>query len=169
MNLLLIAFIILLLVKVFLGYKIGIVKEVIMLVTMLFAGVTVGLIANGLNSYTDGHIVNIIIVIVLLSLLGSIQLLLKPLFFSAKLIVKLPIVSWVDKLLGALLGIVECFVILWVLDFFIMIMDLGSISEYIVEATRSNPILMWLFEHNLVVALLNVLSSKITLLPNLFG
>lgn len=167
MNLLLIVFALLFLVKVVLGYKVGIVKEVIMLVTVLIASVTVGLIANGLNSYTEGHVLNIIIVVVLLSLLGSVQLLLKPLFFSAKLIVKLPIVSWVDKLLGGLLGILESFVIIWAVYFFVMIMDLGPIGTYILEATSENAALRWLFEHNFLVVLLQMFSSKIEMLPDL--
>lgn len=167
MNLLLIALAILLIVKIVGGYKKGMVKEVISLITLILTCITVALIANGLNSYTSGHVVNVIIVVVLLSLLGVVNLLLKPIFFSAKMISRLPIVSWLDKLLGIAAGAAETVLMLWTLYFFVMIMELGGIGEQILQYTKESEILLWFFQHNYLAAFLQKISENITFLPKL--
>lgn len=167
MNLLLIAFLVLMIVKIVSGYNKGMVKEVITLVTLLLTCVTVALIANGLNHYTKGHVFNVIIVLVLLSLIGVVHLILKPVFFSAKLIAKLPIVSWADQLLGVAVGIIETVLILWTLYFFIMIMELGGIGEQIIQYTRDSKILLFFFQHNMLASILEKVSSSISFLPHI--
>lgn len=167
MNILFIVFILLIAIKIRSGYKKGMVKEIITFVSLLITSITVALIANGLSHYSKGHILNVIIVLILLSLLGLVHLLLKPIFFSAKLISKLPIVSWADKLLGILVGIVESTLLLWTLYFFVMIMELGGIGEQILQCTRDNGILLWLFGHNYLAAFLEKVSSSVTFLPHL--
>lgn len=167
MNLLLIAVIVVLVLKMTGGYKKGMVKEVITLITLILTCVTIALIANGLSHYTKGHILNVIIVIVLLSLLGGVHLLLKPLFFSAKLIAKLPIVSWLDQLLGIVTGVAETVLMLWTLYFFVMIMELGGIGEQILQFTRESSILLWFFQHNYLAMILERISASVTFLPNI--
>lgn len=167
MNLCFIVALVLLAVKMASGYKKGMVKEIITLVTLILTCITIALIANGLKNYTSGHVVNVIIVIVLLSILGVVHLLLKPLFLSAKLISKLPVVSWVDKLLGIAIGAAETILMLWTLYFFVSIMDLGGIGTRILQDTKDNGILLWFFQHNYLTTFLQSVSANITFLPDL--
>lgn len=166
-NILLIAAAVLLVLKMVSGYKKGMVKEIIMLVTLILTCITIALIANGLKNYTSGHVVNVIIVIVLLSILGVVHLLLKPLFLSAKLISKLPVVNWLNKLMGIAAGAAETILMLWTLYFFVSIMDLGSIGSRILQDTKNNGILLWFFQHNYLTMLLQSVSQNITFLPEL--
>lgn len=166
-NIVLIAAAVLLVLKMVSGFKKGAVKEVIMLITLILTCITIALIANGLKNYTTGHVVNVILVIVLLSILGVVHLLLKPLFLSAKLISKLPVVSWLDKLLGIAAGAAETILMLWTLYFFVSIMDLGTIGARILQDTRDNGILLWLFQHNYLTSLLQSVNKNVTFLPDL--
>jgi len=100
MNLLLIAVLAVLIIKLRSGYKRGMVKEVIMLVSLMILCITVALITNAMKSYRQGQIFNAVLMALMLTILGAVQFALKPIFFSAKLVVKLPIVSWADKMLG---------------------------------------------------------------------
>ena len=167
MNLLLLAVLAVLIIKIRSGYKRGMVKEVIMLVSLIILCVTVALITNVMKSYQQGQIFNTILMVLMLTILGVVQFLLKPIFFSAKLVVKLPIVSWADKMLGILAGIMETVLLLWTLDFFVMIMDMGAISEQILEWTRGNIVLKWFFENNYLALFLQAISQKVSFLPHL--
>ena len=167
MNLLVIAVLVVLVIKVRSGYKRGMVKEAIMFFSLIVTCIMAALITNGMKSYQQGRVFNTVLMILMLTLLGVVQFLLKPVFFSAKLVVKLPIVSWADKLLGVLVGVLETVLLLWTLDFFVLIMDMGAISEQILEWTRGNIVLTRLFESNYLALFLQAISQKIKFLPNL--
>lgn len=147
-NLVLIVLIILMICNMVEGYKKGMIRSIISLVSLVVTCIVIALIANGLNSYTDGEIVNVVIAVLLLCLLGIVQHLLNVVFFSAKAISKLPIVHSVDKLLGIVVGILETVLILWTIYTFVMMMNLGMIENMIVEYTSESKILTWFYEHN---------------------
>lgn len=67
------------------GYKKGMVKEIISLVSMLILCGVIALIA-GVSSYHDGKMVHVVVTVVLLGLLGIVHHLLSLVFFSAKLV-----------------------------------------------------------------------------------
>ena len=166
-NLLFIAALVVMAIKIRSGYKRGMVKEIIMLVTLIITCIMVALIANGMQSYHQGRVFSAVLMILMLTVLGIVQFALKPVFFSAKMVVKLPIVSWLDKVLGILVGILETVLLLWTLYFFVMIMDMGSISEQILDWTRDNVVLKWFFENNYLALFLQTVSQKVKILPNL--
>lgn len=148
MNILLIIAAVLLLFNVVDGYKKGMVKSIISFVSLIILCIVVALIGNGLQSYFDGQVLNVVIVVLLLCVLGIAHHLLGIVFFSAKLISKLPIVHSVDKVLGVVVGILETVLIVWTIYTFTMMLDMGMIGTQIVEYTRENNVLTWFYEHN---------------------
>lgn len=166
MNLLFVIVLIVMFFNIVSGYKKGMVREIISLISLIVMCVVVALIGNGLNSYFDGEIANVIIAVLLLCLVGIVDHLLGVVFFSAKVISKLPIVSWIDKLLGMLFGIVETILILWTIYAFIMMLDMGMIGQQILVYTRENQILTWLYENNYLAVWLERLNSEISFLPS---
>ena len=163
MNLLLIVAALFLLCKVVDGYKKGMVKEIISFVSLVILCVVLTLIANGVNSYFDGEYAKLVMVVVLLVVLGLVHHLLGVLFFSAKMIVKLPIVHWLDKVLGIVVVILETVLIIWTIYTFIMLMDLGAIGQQILIYTEESEILLWFYQHNYLAYLLEHFSSEISL------
>lgn len=161
MNILLIIMAVLLIWKIRDGYKRGMVKEIISFVSLIILCIVLALLANGVSSYFDKKYINVALVIILLIIIAIVHHLLSILFFSAKLVVKLPIVSWVDKLLGVIAGILETILILWTLYTFVMLMDLGVIGNQIVSYTKESSILLWFYENNYLAYLLETLNSKI--------
>lgn len=148
MNILLIIVAVLLLFNVVDGYKKGMVKSIISFVSLIILCVVTALIGNGLQSYFDGEVLNVVIMVLLLCVLGIVHHLLGIVFFSAKLISKLPIVHSLDKVLGIVVGILETVLIIWTIYTFTMMMDMGMIGTQIVEYTRENSALTWFYEHN---------------------
>ena len=105
-NIMLIIVVIAVVCKMVDGYKKGMVKEIISLVSMVILCLVAALIANGVHSYFDGKFFNVVIAVVVLTVLGIVHHLLSLLFFSAKLVAKLPVIHFVDKILGIAFGAV---------------------------------------------------------------
>lgn len=148
MNILLIVMGIILICCMVDGYKKGMVKSIISFVSLIVLCIVVALIGNGLQSYFNGEFLNLAIMVLLLCVLGIVHHLLGLVFFSAKMISKLPIVHSLDKLLGVVVGILETVLILWTIYTFIMMLDMGMIGQQLLEYTRESSILTWFYEHN---------------------
>lgn len=148
MNIFSLIVLIFVLLKIIDGYKKGMVKEIISFVSLIVLCVVVLLIGNGLRSYVERQFVNVVIMVLLLCVLGIIHHLLGLIFFSAKMIIKLPIVNWLDKVLGIVVGILETVLILWTIYTFLGVQDMGMLGKLVLESTAENPVLAWIYEHN---------------------
>ena len=164
-NLLLIAVLILAVVNVLIGYKKGMVKSIISLVSLIVLCVVGLLVANGISSYNDGKIFQVVLVIILLTVIGIAHHMLGIVFFSAKLVAKLPVVHSVDKLLGIVFGILETVLILWTVYTFVMMMDLGMVGELIRTCAGENRFLAWMYQHNFLAHGLDMFLSKFSFVP----
>lgn len=162
MNLLAIIVFIFLICKVVEGFKRGMVKEIISFISLIVLCVVVVLIGAGLQSYLEKEFVGVAAAVLLLAVLGIAHHLLGVVFFSAKMIVKLPIVHWVDKLLGMAVGVLETVLILWTIYAFIMSFGLGMIGQQILAYTQENAVLSWLYRYNYLAAWISSLSDKLT-------
>ncbi|MCM1561233.1 MAG: CvpA family protein [Butyrivibrio sp.] len=165
LNFLLICVIILAVCKAVDGYKKGMVKEIISLVSMAVLCAVAALIAGGVSSYNKGRIFNVIAAVLLLLLVVFVHQLLKFVFFSAKLLSKLPVVHFVNKLLGMVFGVFEVILLLWTVYTLIMMLDLGAIEQIIVSYTQESKALVWLYEHNYLAYLIELLLSKFSFVP----
>lgn len=163
LNLILIIMAVVLLCMVMGGYKKGMVKSLISLISLLITCVVLFLIGNGLSSYFNGKIFNVILTILLLAAIGLVHHFLNVVFFSAKMIVKLPIVHSLDKLLGIVVGFLETVLIVWTIYAFNAFRDLGTLGQVIVNYTRDSKILTYLYENNYLANLIEQLGQK---LPN---
>ena len=164
MNIMLILVVVCALFKIVDGYKKGMVKEIVSLVTLVVMGIMVVLISRGLHSYMEKEIVGVVIVVVLMALLGIVHHLLNVVLFSAKMISKLPVIHWLNKVLGAVFGVLEVFLILQILYVFIMYFGLGMIGQQIVEYTRESVLLTKIYQYNVVAKLVENVMSQLPVL-----
>ena len=119
------------------------------------------LLGNALSSCFDGRFFNVIITLLLLAAIGLVHHLLNVVFFSAKVISKLPIVHSLDKLLGIVVGILETVLIVWTIYAFNIFRDLGTLGQVIVDYTRDSKILTCLYENNYLAYLIEQLGQKL--------
>ena len=147
-NILLIFFALILIWRVADGFRNGLVKEIISLITLTILAFATVLLGRAISSYVDKEILNAASALLLFLILCIAHSALKFVFFSAKLISKLPVVSLVNKLLGALFGVVEAILFAWVVYTLNMHMDLGVLGEEIVELTKGSEILTFVYERN---------------------
>ena len=102
---------------------------------------------------------------ILLGLIGIVHHLLSVVFFSAKLISKLPVVNFLNKLLGVAFGILEVVLVVWTVYTFVMMMDMGAIGQVILSYTEESEILSFIYRHNYLAYGIEQLLSKFTFLP----
>ena len=89
------------------GFRKGMVQELISLVAMAVAGVCVVLILGAIGSYLDKEIAQVVKMVAVLLAVCLVYRLVNVLFTSLQLIAKLPIVRWLDKVLGIAVGFAE--------------------------------------------------------------
>ena len=148
------------LIKVLDGYKKGMVKEIISFVTLIIMCIMVLLLSTALRSYMQKEVIGVIVAVLLLVVLGIAHHMLKIVFFSAKLIAKLPIVNRVDKWMGMVVGLLEVVLILWTIYTFIIYFQMGTIGQLIIEYSRDSKILTLLYEYNVLASLVEKLVSR---------
>ena len=154
LNILLIIVLIFMIIKIADGYKKGMVKEIISFVSLIVMCIVVLLLGIGLHSYMEKEFVGVLIAVLLLAVLGIAHHALKLVFFSAKLISKLPVIHSADKLLGMLVGALETVLILWTVYTFIMYYGMGIIGSLIIEYSRDSKVLTWLYENNMLAVII---------------
>lgn len=165
MNLLLIVLAIIMIWRMIEGYRVGMVKEIISFVSLAVMSVAVVLIGIGLNSYMEKDTIKTIVVVILFLILCIVHRIISLIFFSAKLISKLPVVSTANRLLGAVMGVLETVLIVWVIFALIMNFGLGVIGQQILLYVQDSPILTFLYEHNYLAYWVGILSEKAAFLP----
>lgn len=147
-NFLLVIVVLLAICKLIDGFRKGMIKEIISLISLAILCAVLALIANAVSSYQSGEILNLIVVIVMLGALSIIHHLLGVVFFSAKVLSRLPIINSVNKLLGAVFGVFEIVLALWMVYTLIMMLDMGAIGQLILSFTEESEVLTWLYQHN---------------------
>ena len=101
--------------RIAVGFKRGMVKEIVSLVATVVGGLCIVLILSAINSYMDKEIGQLVQIIVALAIICIGYRLAHLILTSIGLAVKLPILKGMDKMLGAVIGFVEAGVIVGVL------------------------------------------------------
>ena len=70
------------------------------------------------------------------------------------LISKLPVIGGVNHVLGGLAGFIKGIVLIWLLFAFVAMGSATTIGSVMLEAIYDSPILVWIYENNLVLTIL---------------
>lgn len=112
------------------GFRKGMVQEIISLIAMAVAGFCVILILGAVGSYLNREIGKSVEMAVVLFVVCLVNRLLQVLFTSLELISRLPVIKWMDKLLGIVVGLAEAGLLVGLLVYFLKNWGL-SILEHV--------------------------------------
>ena len=143
------------------GYRRGMVKELQDFFTFLVSSISIALVCKAVKSYLASETVNLIIAVLLLIILGIVFKLLKLVFFSAKTIVKLPVIHFADKILGIVLGAVEVAVMLWAFFLVLSIFSVGILGKMLEAYIYDSSFLTYLYQHNLLEKIFEQISVSV--------
>jgi hypothetical protein len=141
------------------------VKEIISFVTLLVLSVAIALIGTAVLSYLEQDILSLIIAVVLLIVLCVANQIVSIAFFPAKVLAKLPVISFADKVCGAVIGVLETILILWTLYTLLVTINMGAIGQQIFVWVQENAVLRFLYEYNYLAKWIGMLSDKLVILP----
>lgn len=159
-NWLIILCIILLIWRIVEGFNRGMVKEIISCVSLIVLSIVAILAMTAFTRYMKKDILSMASAIIILLVVLLAHRILGIVFFSAKLVSKLPVIHSADKLLGAVVGVVETALIIWLV--FAMTGKMGMVGSLIVENSADSRILQFLYSHNYLHAVLNQMQRMIS-------
>ena len=149
MNWLLIVAVVLLIWRIAEGIHRGMVKEIISFISLIVLCLVVGLLGTALSKYFEKDIIGIIAAVILLLILCIAHRLLSLVFFSAKLIAKLPVIRTADKLMGAVIGVLETVLLLWMVYSLTITFGQGTWwGEAVKACAAETPILRFFYKYN---------------------
>lgn len=165
MNWLLIVVIVLLIWRIAEGVHRGMVKEIISFISLIVLCLAVALLGTALSKYFKKDIAGVIVTVILLLLLCTAHRLLSLVFFSAKLIAKLPVIRTADKLCGALIGVLETVLLLWTVYSLTIIFGLETWwGELVRGCAADNSILRFFYKYNYLQHWVDFFAQKLKLL-----
>lgn len=135
------------------GYKTGLVKEVISLVALVVAVVAISLIAVAVESYFNSSFLSMVLAITCFVVLLLIVQLAKLIFSSIEFLSKLPIINWLNKVAGSVLGVGEGIVFIWFVFILLQFFEFGGVSAYALNLVDQSEFLSYLYNHNYVAVL----------------
>lgn len=162
MNYLLIIILLVFIWRMVIGYKRGMVKELQAFITFLVTSASIILVCKTITAYKEADKIIMVINILLLVILGICFSILKFVFFSAKAIVKLPVIHLADKILGIVMGAAEVIVSIWALCLFLDTFSKGIFAKMTLAYINDNSFLLYLYNHNLLEKLFEQLSVAIS-------
>lgn len=140
-------------INIIVGYRKGLVKEVIKCVSLLVSSASVVLLSSVLKSYTSKQFVEMLIMIIMVLVVSIANKLIKMLLEGIKVIAELPVISLVNKLAGAIFGVAQAILIVWFAFCLIGMYDLGIIGENIHMYISDSEILTVLYENNMLAGI----------------
>lgn len=133
------------------GFKKGLTKEISGLVSWTVTLFVMSLVIMLYTSFHDSDGKNTIFTVILLFLVGIIYSVVRFVLKPAKFIAKLPLFHFLDQLLGSLVGIMEGFVIVWLLYILNESGMFGTFGEMMRTDTARSEILTLIYEYNYLI------------------
>ena len=138
------------------GYKKGLVEGIIRIVsTVIGVGVLI-ILVNGIGNFMEKSYVKVGLALLLLIVVNVIHRVIKLILDSLKLVAKLPIVSWLNKMAGLLFGAAQMLFTVWVLLTLISILQIPEVDAWVYPQIESSRLLTWLYENNSVAHILEI-------------
>lgn len=151
LNVTLLAVVILMIWMMIRGYKKGMAKELSGLVALFAAFVVLALGIMLVASFSEGEMTNTLYSVILLVVFGLAYGIVKFILRSAKAVSSLPIIHFVDSVLGIGVGFCKAVLFIWI--FFMLCAGnyLGTISSRVQQDIAENTFLKLLYEFNFFV------------------
>ena len=151
MNLTLIIVLIVMLYMVAAGYQKGLTKQISGIVALTAAFVMLALVIMLVSSFQNREVTNTVYSVILLAVFGMVYGIVKFLLRSIKLMSNLPILHFLDQVLGIAAGLVKWILVVWI--FFLLCENnyLGGITEYVRADISNSTILKLLYQFNFLV------------------
>lgn len=153
-NFLLIIVWIILAISTVCGYRRGFLESIIRLISCILGILVLVIVAKGIGNFIQGSFLSVLMALILLVAIRVIHKIVKLLIDSLKLVRALPAGRFIDKLAGAVIGLVEAVFVIWFLFLLIGSFDILHLNAWIMEQVAESRWLTLIYYSNYIVMLL---------------
>ena len=140
-NLTMIIVLIILIMGAVKGWKMGLIQEIVSLISFILLVIVLLLIASGIQSFINKKYTQILFVIILLLIVSLASKIGSLIFKLGKSVAKLPLLSIFNKLAGMIFGIAEGLVFVWVAMVAMIMFENNSICQFLIREVSENVFL----------------------------
>lgn len=133
------------------GFKKGMTKEISGLISWAVTLFVMSLVIMLYTSFHANESKNIIFTVVILAVVAIIYSIIRFFMKPIKLVVKLPLLRFLDQLMGFVIGTAEGFLIVWLVYVLNESGVFGKFGEMITADTARSQILSLIYEYNYLV------------------
>ena len=148
-NILFIIVIIILITGAVAGWKRGLLESVIRIISYILGILVLIIIAKGIGNFIQGSYAYVIMAFILLAAIEAIHKFIRFLFSTLKLVRALPIGKLADKLLGAVLGVVEAVLVVWLMFFIVGNFHTMNLTTWVQEQVSQSRFLTMLYYYHI--------------------
>ena len=135
------------------GYKRGFLESVIRIISCILGIMVFVVLAKGIGSAIQGSLWRVIMAVILLIVIRVIHKLIKLVINSLKIMRAFTIGRIADKLAGAVVGLAEGLVVIWLLFILIGSLNMFNLNTWITAQVAQNSFLSLIYDTNYIVML----------------
>lgn len=139
------------------GFKKGIIKGSIHLVTSILAITVLIVLIVGIGDTISGDFMGVVLAILLLIGISIVNKITKFIYDTLKIVKILPGAKTIDKICGIAFGVFEVVLVIWILYIMIDIYSLFGLSELFAGQIEENCLLSALYHNNAILGILRTL------------
>ena len=139
------------------GFRKGLVEGVVRITSYVIGIIVLIVLAKGIGSFIQGSILNVLLALILLVVIRLLHRIIKLLLDSCRLVSRLPVVKWLDRLGGTLLGIAQMVCLIWALFIMFGYFDILHLNGWILEMVNQSRLLSLLYHTNYIIRLMQVM------------
>lgn len=147
-NILFIIVIIILIAGAASGWKRGLLESVMRIISYILGILILIIVAKGIGNFIQGSYAYVIMAFILLAAIEVIHKFVRFLFSTLKLVRALPIGKLADKLSGAVLGVVEAVLVIWLMFFVIGNVHTMNLNTWLQTQVSQSRLLTMLYYYH---------------------
>lgn len=136
------------------GWKRGFLESVIRIISCILGILVLIVVAKGIGSFMQKSYVQVVMAFALLAAIRLIHKIMRFLTDSFKLVRAIPIGKLADKFAGAVLGLAESVLIVWLGFLLLGAFDTLGLNEWVLEQVGQSRFLTIMYHSNYLIALL---------------
>lgn len=136
------------------GWKRGLLESVIRIISCILGIFVLVVAAKGVGNFIQKSYVKVIMAVILLLAIRMIHRAVKFLTDTFRLVRAIPVGKLADKLAGAVLGLAEAVIVIWLMFLIIGIFDIMGLKVWMIEQVSESSFLTMLYYSNYLIELL---------------
>lgn len=139
------------------GIKKGFIEGLGTIISYILAILVIYIIAKAIGNFAQKSYLNVLIALILLMAVRIFNRIIKLILDSLKIASKLPIVNWLNHLLGVLLGLFRGCLFIWILFIIIGYFKFAGMNDWLLNQVSQNVFITTIYKTNIFVQLLKLI------------